>query len=93
MTHGRIGCIHFWDLHKSILTAENPYGTSARDTLVGLVWTFTIELNTSTQQTQNVPLMFPNGPMRLFFGEPNKNVIRTFHFYIVRRTFRERESS
>jgi len=21
--------------HKSILTAENPYGTSARDTLVG----------------------------------------------------------
>jgi len=38
MTHGRIGCIHFWDLHKSILTAENPYGTSARDTLVGLVY-------------------------------------------------------
>jgi len=33
----------------------------------------------ATQQTQNVPLTLPNGPVRLFFGEPNKNVIRTFH--------------
>jgi len=32
-----------------------------------------------TQQTQNVPLMEPIGPMRLFFGEPNKNVIGLFH--------------